>query len=101
MKAIYDLQNRIYTDVIIQPGRYPNETGALLDMMKRSKIKEPVLLIVDLGYESYNLLVHAQEKGWKFLIRAKDLVLTSHVFPTQIKNRNPSDRFFVGVPVIL
>lgn len=29
------------------------------------------------------------------------LVLTSHVFPTQIKNRNPSDRFFVGVPVIL
>ncbi len=101
LKAIYDLQNRIYTDVIIQPGRYPNETGALLDMMKRSKIKEPVLLIVDLGYESYNLLVHAQEKGWKFLIRAKDLVLTSHVFPTQIKNRNPSDRFFVGVPVIL
>lgn len=29
------------------------------------------------------------------------LMLTSHVFPTQIKNRNPSDRFFVGVPVIL
>lgn len=73
LNAIYDLQNRIYTDVIIQPGRYPNETGALLDMMKRSKIKEPVLLIADRGYESYNLLAHAQEKGWKFLIRAKDL----------------------------
>lgn len=31
----------------------------------------------------------------------KFLMVTSHVFPTQIKNRNPSDRFFVGVPVIL
>ena len=33
--------------------------------------------------------------------RQLDYMLTSHVFPTQIKNRNPSDRFFVGVPVIL
>lgn len=62
MNAIYDLQNRIYTDVIIQPGRYPNEMGALLDMIKRSKIKEPGLLIADRGYESYNLLAHMPEK---------------------------------------
>lgn len=73
LNAMYDLKNRIYTDVIIQPGRYPNETDALLKMMGRSKIKEPVLLIADRGYESYNILAHAQEKGWKYLIRAKDL----------------------------
>lgn len=73
LNALYDLKNRIYTDVIIQPGRYPNETEALIDMMQRSKIQEPVLLIADRGYESYNVLSHAQEKGWKFLIRAKDL----------------------------
>ena len=73
LNALYDLKNRIYTDVIIQSGRYPNETGALIDMMQRSKVQEPVLLITDRGYESYNVLTHAQEKGWKFLIRAKDL----------------------------
>lgn len=73
LNAMYDLKNRIYTDVIIQPGRCPNETGALIDMMRRSQIQEQVLLIADRGYESYNILAHAQEKGWKFLIRAKDL----------------------------
>ena len=46
---------------------------ALIDMMQRSKIREPVLLIADRGEESYNVLAHAREKGWKFLTRAKDL----------------------------
>lgn len=73
LNALYDLKNRIYVDTIIQPGRFPNEAAALIDMMKRSRIQEPVLLIADRGYESYNILAHAQEKGWKFLIRAKDL----------------------------
>jgi len=73
LNALYDLKNRIYTDVIIQPGRYPNETGALINMMERSDVQEPVLLIADRAYESYNVFAHAQEKGWKFLIRAKDL----------------------------
>lgn len=73
LNALYDLKNRIYTDAVIQPGRSPNETKALIDMMNRSKIQEPILLIADRGYESYNILAHAQEKGWKFLIRAKDL----------------------------
>lgn len=73
LNALYDLKNRIYADAIIQPGRFPNETKAFIDMMERSTIREPVLLIADRGYESYNILAHAQEKGWKFLIRAKDL----------------------------
>ncbi len=73
LNVLYDLKNRIYEDAIIQPGRSPNEAKALIDMMERSQIQEPVLLIADRGYESYNILAHAQEKGWKFLIRAKDL----------------------------
>lgn len=73
LNVLYGLKNRIYVDTIIQPGRSPNEAKALIDMMERSKIQESVLLIADRGYESYNILAHAQEKGWKFLIRAKDL----------------------------
>ena len=73
MNALYDLKNRIYVDTIIQPGRFPNEAGALIDMMKRSRIRGPVLLIADRGYKSYNILAHAQEKSWKFLIRVKDM----------------------------
>lgn len=59
-----------------------------------------------LGYEEIGLddtfTFHCTQCG-KCCIHREDilLLLTSHVFPTQIKNRNPSDRFFVGVPVIL
>ena len=73
LNALYDLQNRIYLDSIVQPGRHPNEAKALIDMVKRSQLKEKVLLIADRGYESYNILAHLQEKGWKYLIRVKDL----------------------------
>ena len=73
LNALYDLKNRIYIDAVIQPGRHPNEAQALIEMLKRSKVQEPVLLIADRGYESYNIMANAQEKGWKFLIRAKDL----------------------------
>ena len=73
LNVLYDLKNRIYVDAVIQPGRFPNESRALIDMMERSRIQEPVLLIADRGYESYNIFAHAQEKGWKFLIRVKDL----------------------------
>ena len=31
-----------------------------------------VLLLADRGYESYNVLAHIQEKGWKFLFRIKN-----------------------------
>ncbi|MCI9592522.1 MAG: transposase [Lachnospiraceae bacterium] len=71
--ALYDLQNRIYVDMIIKPGRFPNEAKALLDMMEHSNIQERVLLIADRGYERYSIMAHAQEKGWRFFIRAKDL----------------------------
>jgi hypothetical protein len=73
LNALYDLENRIYLDTIIQPGRHPNEAQALIAMMERSNLDEKTILIADRGYESYNILAHAQEKGWKYLIRIKDL----------------------------
>lgn len=42
-------------------------------MMEHSKIQEPVLLIADRWYENYNLMAHAQVRGWKVFIHAKDL----------------------------
>lgn len=44
-------------------------------MLTRSSVPN-VLLIADRGYESYNLMAHCQEKGWRFLIRVKYLTRT-------------------------
>ena len=47
LNALYDLTRHVYVDALLH-------------------------LLADRGYESYNVLAHLQEKGWKFLIRVKD-----------------------------
>ena len=71
LNALYDLEHRIYTDVIIQKRREENEHKAFTDMIDRSDIP-CALVLTDRGYESYNNMAHLQEKGWKFLMRIKD-----------------------------
>lgn len=72
LNTLYDLSNKLYLDVQIQPVRKQNETGALIEMVDRSPLLEEVILIAVRGYESYNVFAHIEEKGWKYLIRVKD-----------------------------
>ena len=65
------LPRHVYVDALLQKRRCEDECGALVSMIDRSELMN-VLLIADRGYESYNVLAHLQEKGWKFLIRVKD-----------------------------
>lgn len=71
LNALYDLKHHIYIDAAIQKAKLRNEHKSFIDMVDRSDIKN-ALVIADRGYESYNNMVHVQEKGWKFLIRVKD-----------------------------
>lgn len=72
LNAMYDVLSKIYVDAIIQKNKTSNERKALTDMVDRSSISHPVIVLADRGYESYNVLAHIQEKQWKFLIRIKD-----------------------------
>jgi hypothetical protein len=72
LNAMYDLCNRLYVDSLIQPSRQENECKALISMVKRSRIKENVIVIADRAYESYNNFAHIEQKGWNYLIRVKD-----------------------------
>ena len=71
LNAMYDLVQHIYVDAVLQKRRNADECGALSSMVDRSRL-DCALLLADRGYESYNVLAHIQEKGWKFLIRIKD-----------------------------
>lgn len=71
LNALYDLENHIYSDAIVQKSRNANEHAALVSMVDRSAIRSAILL-ADRGYESYNNMAHLQEKGWKYLIRVKN-----------------------------
>lgn len=73
LNAMYDLCNKLYVDICIQPGRKTNEFSALTDMTDRSNIPGNVIVLADRGYESYNVFAHIEEKGWKYVIRVKDI----------------------------
>ncbi|MCH1982518.1 IS4 family transposase [Ruminococcus sp. OA3] len=72
LNAFYDIQNRVYTDAIVQTASEYQEHRACIQMMERSH-QSNVILVADRGYENYNIMAHAINKGWNFLIRIKDI----------------------------
>ena len=72
LNAFYDVFNRIYLDVFIQTASEYQEAKACVRMIERSDQKN-VILVADRGYENYNIMAHADQKGWKYVIRVKDV----------------------------
>ena len=72
LNALYDLNSNLYLDAVVQKRRAANENAALIKMVDRAQIAEPVILTADRGYESYNTLEHISHKGWKYLIRLRE-----------------------------
>ena len=69
---LYDILNRTFADVIIQPEPKKDEIGALVTMLQRNDFEEKTLIIADRRFESYNLIGHCLEKpNTDFLIRIK------------------------------
>lgn len=72
LNAFFDVLNRIYLDAVLQTASEYQEYRACIKMMKRSPLVKAIL-IADRGYENYNVMAHAINKGWKFVIRIKDI----------------------------
>lgn len=72
MNVLYDLENGIYTDLIVQKEHEKNERRALCQMVGRSPISGKVILLADRNYEACNDLAHLERKGWNYLIRIRD-----------------------------
>ena len=54
-------------DAVIQAGREEHESRTLVELVDRSKLTEPVILIADRGYKDN--MAHIEQKGWKYLFR--------------------------------
>lgn len=72
LNVLYDLASCTYKDAIIQDRNKWNEADAAISMVDDSTA-EMAILMADRGYESYNFMAHIKEKGWKYLIRIKDI----------------------------
>ena len=91
LNALYDLMNRLYIDAQIQPIRELNERQALIEMVGNSPLKDPVILVADRGYESYNTFAHIQERGWKYVIRVKDIKSKSMISSLSLPHTDEFD----------
>ena len=98
LNAMYDLCNKLYVDVCIQPARKENEFRALTDMTDRSDISGDVVVVADRGYESYNVFAHIEQKGWKYAIRVKDIMSNGILSAMKLPDE---DEFDVNIHRIL
>jgi hypothetical protein len=92
LNAMYDLCNRLYVDACVQPGKKKNEFRALTDMVDYSKVGENVIVIADRGYESYNVFAHIEQKGWKYVIRVKDINSNGILSGLNLPDTDESDK---------
>ena len=93
LDSVYDLLQHTYMDASVCGKRDWNEKGVLCNMVDRSSIAK-ALIIADRGYESYNLMAHIQEKGWKYLIRIKDIHSSGIAAGLDLPDRDEFDIWF-------
>ena len=72
LNALYDLNSNLYLDAVVQKKRATHENAALVEMVERSTIDTPAIIIADRNYESYNTLEHISRKGWNYVIRLRE-----------------------------
>lgn len=56
LNVVYDILNKTYKDIVLQPRKRVNERKALKKMLTKRHINEKSLYICDRGYFSYDLL---------------------------------------------
>lgn len=73
MSAVYDVLNKTVLDVELQPRPKMDEHKALIAMLQRNNFQGRNIVLLDRGYEGYNLFAHLIEKeNIDFLCRVKN-----------------------------
>lgn len=72
INALYDLINKVYVNVEVQPSKKQNERNALNNMIRTLSENDKSILLLDKGYESYGSIARLIEKNWNFLCKVKN-----------------------------
>lgn len=72
ISPLFDVMNKTFVDLRVQPESRMDEIGALIDMIREHNFQEKTLILADRGYEAYNLLAHLLVKpDVSFAVRVK------------------------------
>lgn len=80
VNLMYDLLEKRYSDVVIQPRAEMREAAAACDMVDRNPFDWNCLYVFDRGYTSLNLMAHIVVRNSFFLIRAKEINSANSLF---------------------
>lgn len=72
LSPLFDIYDRTYFDAVIQPAPRKDEPGALVEMVKRNCFNHKTIIVLDRGYESYNVMAHLMNtQNVYFVLRVK------------------------------
>ena len=72
LSPLFDIYDRTYFDAVIQPAPHKDEPGALVEMVKRNDFNRRTIIVLDRGYESYNVMAHLMNTpNVYFVLRVK------------------------------
>ena len=72
LNQLFDLYERTFFDAVIQPAPQKDEPGALVQMLQRNTFDRRTIIVLDRGYESYNVIAHLMNTtNVDFVIRVK------------------------------
>ena len=72
LNPLFDLYERTFFDAVIQPAPQKDEPGALVQMLQRNTFDRRTIIVLDRGYESYNVIAHLMNTtNVDFVIRVK------------------------------
>ena len=72
LSPLFDIYDRTYFDAVIQPAPKKDEPGALVEMVKRNDFNRRTIIVLDRGYESYNVMAHLMNTpNVYFVLRVK------------------------------
>lgn len=73
LNALYDALNEMYWNVEISTATKTGECDSFVKMVDHRVHPENSIVLLDRGFESYNLFSHCIEKNQKFIVRVKDI----------------------------
>jgi len=69
---LFNLMDRTYEDIVIQPRTVFDERSAAIEMLQNLHTPNPYIVIMDRGYESFNMFEHCNRlKNGYYIIRTK------------------------------
>ena len=92
--ALFDVNQKIYTDISITKLHKRNEPLEFVNMLERFDYRKPTIFLGDANYGTFNVMAHITNINQYFVLRTKDVKSNGSAASFQLPNEDTFDVFF-------